>query len=95
MIDGERCRTYTQSIQVLSTSPVDVSPEENISHFLLYRETGDDKIWRSIAMYAREDHRVFGLESGVSFDFVVLACGSDGQCEISNTVTLNTEMPAY
>jgi len=94
-ITDHLCRTYTYSIQVYSSSPVDVTREDDLSHYLLYRESSDDKIWKSVSMYGRLDHRVFGLESDTSYDFVVMACSKMGKCQVSNTVTLRTERSAY
>ena len=90
-----QCRTYTHSIQIYSASPLDVNSEDCVSHYLLYREASADKIWKSISMYGRLDHRVFGLESDMDYDFVVMACGKNGECQVSNTVHLKTERAAY
>ena len=60
-----------------------------------YREAAANKIWKSIALANRADHRVFGLESDTMFDFVIMACNKNGECQVSNKVTLRTERSAY
>ena len=89
------CRTYTHSIQIYSNAPVNSDPDSDISHFLLYRESSADKIWKSVSMYGRLDHRVFGLQSDTMYDFVVMATSKNGECQVSNSVTLRTEQAAY
>ena len=46
-------------------------------------------------MYGRLDHRVFGLQSDTMYDFVVMATSKNGECQVSNSVTLRTEQAAY
>ena len=95
VISERMCRTYTHSIQIYSNAPVNSYPDSDISHFLLYRESAADKIWKSVSMYGRLDHRVFGLQSGTMYDFVVMATSKNGECQVSNSVTLRTEEAAY
>ena len=67
---------------------------EEISFYLLYREAAVDKIWKSIPLCSRVDHRVFGLDSDTTYDFVIMACDSHGECQVSNMVCLRTERSA-
>ena len=90
------CRTYTHSIQVYSSSPISSDlAGTGISYYLLYREEAADKIWKSVSMYGRLDHRVFGLQSNTVYDFVVMATNPNGECQVSNRITLRTEEAAY
>ena len=66
-----------------------------ISHYLLYREASVNKIWKSISLYGRVDHRVFGLGPDTMYDFVIMACDKNSECQVSNMVTLKTERSAY
>jgi len=90
-----QCRTYTYSIQLHSPSPLDDPPDSGISHYLLYREASANKIWKSISLYGRVDHRVFGLGPDTMYDFVIMACDKNSGCQVSNMVTLKTERSAY
>jgi hypothetical protein len=94
-ITERMCRTYTGSIQIYSSSPVDLPANAEVSHYLLYREASVNKIWKSVSMYGRLDHRVFGLESDTMYDFCVMSCGKNGECQVSNMVTLRSERAAY
>lgn len=86
------CRTYSCSIQIHSPTPLETADrDEEIYHYLLYREASANKIWRSIILFGRVDHRVFGLESDTMYDFVIMSCNEDGECQVSNSVTLQTE----
>lgn len=90
------CRSYTYAIQIHSPSPCEVNTDEGeISYYVLYREAAANKIWKSISLCARVDHRVFGLDSDTMFDFVIMATGPSGECQVSNMVTLRTERSAY
>lgn len=89
------CHTYSYAIQIHSPSPQEVATDDHISHYLLYRESSANKIWKSIALYGRVDHRVFGLEPDLLYDFVIMACNQAGECRVSNMVTLRTERAAY
>jgi hypothetical protein len=92
----DQCKTYSYSIQIYSPSPLDVPPESGISHYLVYRESSLNKIWKSLLLYGRVDHRVFGLEPDTCYDFVIMACETwNGECQVSNEVTLRTERSAY
>ncbi|KAI0218954.1 E3 ubiquitin-protein ligase Midline-1 [Lamellibrachia satsuma] len=86
-------RTYSCSIQIHSPSPLAANPA--LTFYLLYREASDNKIWKSLALYNRADHRVFGLDPDTMYDFVIMLCDSNGECQVSNMVTLRTEMSAY
>jgi len=44
-----------------------------------------------MALYGRQDHRVFGLDLGCEYEFLILACNHRGECQISNKITLQTE----
>lgn len=90
-----QCRTYTYSIQLHSPSPLDGPPDSGIAHYLLYREACANKIWKSISLYGRVDHRVFGLEPDTMYDFVIMACDKNSECQVSNMVTMKTERSAY
>jgi len=96
VIVENQCRTYTYSIQLHSPSPL-TSPIHvtGVEHYLLYREASVNKIWKSISLYGRVDHRVFGLEPDTLYDFVVMACDSNCECQVSNMVTMKTERSAY
>jgi len=96
VIVENQCRTYTYSIQLHSPSPL-TSPlhATGVEHYLLYREAAVNKIWKSISLYGRVDHRVFGLEPDTLYDFVVMACDSNCECQVSNMVTMKTERSAY
>ena len=96
VIIENQCRTYTYSIQLHSPSPL-TSPlhASGVEHYLLYREASVNKIWKSISLYGRVDHRVFGLEPDTLYDFVVMACDSNCECQVSNMVTMRTERSAY
>jgi len=98
VIVENQCRTYTYSIQLHSPSPL-TSPLQatagTCEHYLLYREAAANKIWKSISLYGRVDHRVFGLEPDTLYDFVIMACDSNCECQVSNMVTLKTERSAY
>ncbi|ELU18514.1 hypothetical protein CAPTEDRAFT_219840 [Capitella teleta] len=92
----DQCRTYSYSIQIYSPSPLSIPPESGISHYLVYRESSLNKIWKSLLLYGRVDHRVFGLEPNTLYDFVIMACETwNGECQVSNQVTLRTERSAY
>ncbi|XP_067659211.1 E3 ubiquitin-protein ligase Midline-1-like [Haliotis asinina] len=90
------CRRFMSSIQVCSSSPLDVAIEQKISHFLLYRPSGQGQhgLWKSVSLYGRQEHRVFGLEPNTEYDFVIMACNSRGECQLSNRVSLQTELSA-
>lgn len=88
-------RTYSCSIQIHSPSPLAASPALSLTFYLLYREASGNKIWKSVSLYNRNDHRVFGLDPDTMYDFVVMSCGSNGECQVSNMVTLRTELSAY
>ncbi|XP_052760483.1 E3 ubiquitin-protein ligase Midline-1-like isoform X1 [Mya arenaria] len=88
------CKRYSSSIQIFSSSPVDVAAEQKISHFLLYRQPANNRVWKCVSMYGREDHRVFGLESGTEYEFVILAYNLRGECQLSNKVVIETESSA-
>ena len=96
VIVENQCRTYTYSIQLHSPSPL-TSPlhATGVEHYLLYREASVNKIWKSISLYGRVDHRVFGLEPDTLYDFVVMACDTNCECQVSNMVTMRTERSAY
>lgn len=85
------CRQFASSIQIYSSSPQDVAAEQQICHFLLYRHVAQSRAWRTHALYGREDHRIFGLDTNVEYEFVVMASNSRGECQISNKVALQTE----
>ncbi|XP_060069340.1 probable E3 ubiquitin-protein ligase MID2 [Ylistrum balloti] len=85
------CRQFATSIQIYSSSPQDVAPEQNISHFLLYRQVALSRAWRTLVLYGRQDHRVFGLDTNVEYEFVIMASNPRGECQISNKVSLQTE----
>jgi len=96
VIAENQCRTYTYSIQLHSPSPLTSPlPATGVEHYLLYREASVNKIWKSISLYDRVDHRVFGLEPDTLYDFVVMACDSNCECQVSNMVTMKTERSAY
>jgi len=96
VIVENQCRTYTYSIQLHSPSPLTSSLHETgVDHYLLFREASINKIWKSISLYGRVDHRVFGLEPDTLYDFVVMACDSNCECQVSNMVTMKTEKSAY
>jgi len=88
-------RTYSCSIQIHSPSPLAASPTLCLTFYLLYREASGNKIWKSMSLYNRTDHRVFGLDPDTMYDFVVMSCHSNGECQVSNMVTLRTELSAY
>ncbi|XP_046336008.1 E3 ubiquitin-protein ligase Midline-1-like isoform X2 [Haliotis rufescens] len=90
------CRRFMSSIQVCSSSPLDVAIEQKISHFLLYRpsDQGHRCLWKSVSLYGRQEHRVFGLEPNTEYDFVIMACNPRGECQLSNRVSLQTELSA-
>ncbi|VDH92520.1 midline 1 [Mytilus galloprovincialis] len=89
------CRQFTSSIQVYSSSPQDITVDQQISHFLLYRPLGQSRAWKTIPLYGRQDHRVFGLESSIEYQFVILGCNPRGECQISNKIVLQTEPTSY
>lgn len=90
------CRTYTSSIQLHSASPLTGNTgDTGVIHYLLYREASVNKIWKSIPLCCRVEHRVFGLESDTVYDLAIMACNRDGECNVSNIVTLKTECAAY
>lgn len=88
------CKCFTSSIQIFSSSPMDVASEQKISHFLLYRQPSQNRVWKCISMYGRQEHRVFGLEPSTEYDFVILAYNLRGECQLSNKVTFHTESSA-
>ena len=88
------CRTYTSSIQLHSSSPL-AANADSVIHYLLYREASVNKIWKSIPLCCRVEHRVFGLESDTVYDLAIMACNRNGECHVSNIVTLKTECAAY
>ena len=65
-----------------------------MTFYLLYREADDNKIWKSLSLCGRLDHRVFGLDTDTMYDFVIMACDVSGECQVSNMVTLRTENAA-
>ncbi|KAL3862461.1 hypothetical protein ACJMK2_008425 [Sinanodonta woodiana] len=85
------CKHYPTSVQIYSSSPLDIAPEQQISHFLLYRPASQTRTWRSIPIYGRQEHRVFGLEPSTEYEFVILACNIRGECQLSNKVIFQTE----
>ncbi|XP_060595573.1 E3 ubiquitin-protein ligase Midline-1-like isoform X2 [Ruditapes philippinarum] len=85
------CKRFTSSIQIFSSSPVDVAAEQKISHFLLYRQPSQNRVWKCVSMYGREEHRVFGLAPSTEYEFVILAYNQRGECQLSNKVLLQTE----
>lgn len=89
------CRQFTSSIQVYSSSPQDITVDQQISHFLLYRPLAQSRAWKTVPLYGRQDHRVFGLESTVEYEFIILGCNPRGECQISNKVVLQTEPATY
>lgn len=92
----DRCRTFTFSTQLRSSVPLEESPDMSILHYLLFREAGEvNKIWKSISLFGRCDHRVFGLESDTWYQFVIMSCDKNSECQVSNAVTLKTERSAY
>ena len=96
VIVENQCRTYTYSIQLHSASPLTAGTQHaGVEHYLLHREASVNKIWKSISLYGRVDHRVFGLEPDTLYDFVVMACDSNCECQVSNMVTMKTERSAY
>lgn len=94
VITESLCKRFTCSIQIFSSSPIDVAAEQKISHFLLYRQPSNNRVWKCVSMYGREEHRVFGLTSGTEYEFVVLAYNLRGECRLSNKVALETESSA-
>ena len=88
------CKSFTSSIQIFSSSPLDVAAEQKISHFLLYRLPSQHRVWKCVSMYGRQEHRVFGLEPNSEYDFVILAYNLRGECQLSNKVSLQTEASA-
>lgn len=84
------CKRFTSSIQIFSSSPVDVAAEQKISHFLLYRQSSQNRVWKCVSMYGREEHRVFGLAASTEYEFVILAYNQRGECQLSNKVVLET-----
>ena len=88
-------RTYSCSIQIHSPSPLAINPALSLTFYLLYREASGNKIWKSVSLYNRADHRVFGLDAATMYDFVIMSCDSNGECQVSNMVTLRTEISAY
>ncbi|XP_045161107.1 E3 ubiquitin-protein ligase Midline-1-like isoform X2 [Mercenaria mercenaria] len=85
------CKRFTSSIQIFSSSPVDVATEQKISHFLLYRQPSQNRVWKCVSMYGREEHRVFGLAPSTEYEFVILAYNQRGECQLSNKIVLETE----
>ena len=56
-----------QSSQIKSSN----QSHHSITHYLLYRESsGRNKTWKSITLYGKFDHRVFGLEPNTHYDMV-------------------------
>eukprot|EP00918_Siedleckia_nematoides_P054876 GHVU01119821.1.p1 GENE.GHVU01119821.1~~GHVU01119821.1.p1 ORF type:complete len:609 (-),score=56.35 GHVU01119821.1:1770-3596(-) len=97
-INESQCRTYMHSIQIYSSSVVDASAHvetSGVSHFLLYREASANKIWKSIPLFGRLEHRVFGLEPDIMYNFVIMACGKNTECQVSNMVTLHTDRAVF
>jgi hypothetical protein len=91
-----QCRSFTYSIQLHSPSPLACPPHPTgVEHYLLFREASVNKIWKSISLYGRVDHRVFGLEPDTMYDFVIMACDKNAECQVSNMVTMSTERSAY
>ncbi|XP_022346163.2 E3 ubiquitin-protein ligase Midline-1-like isoform X4 [Crassostrea virginica] len=85
------CRAFATSVQIYSSSPQDVAAEQHISHFLLYRPRGQSRAWRTLCLYGRQDHRVFGLLAGTDYEFIILGCNQRGECQVSNRVYIQTE----
>ncbi|KAK6177390.1 hypothetical protein SNE40_015499 [Patella caerulea] len=89
------CKSFTSSIQIFSSSPLDVASEQNISHYLLYRPLGQNRIWRSVCLYGRQEHRAFGLAPNTEYEFIIMACNLIGECQLSSRVTLKTDQSAF
>lgn len=85
------CRPFATSVQIYSSSPQDVAAEQRISHFLLYRPRGQSRAWKTLSLYGRQDHRVFGLIASTDYEFVILGCNQRGECQVSNRVVIHTE----
>lgn len=85
------CRPFATSVQIYSSSPQDVAAEQHISHFLLYRPRGQSRAWKTLSLYGRQDHRVFGLIASTDYEFVILGCNQRGECQVSNRVVIHTE----
>lgn len=85
------CRPFATSVQIYSSSPQDVATEQHISHFLLYRPRGQSRAWKTVSLYGRQDHRVFGLIASTDYEFVILGCNQRGECQVSNRVVIYTE----
>jgi len=47
------------------------------------------------SFFHQVDHRVFGLQPDTMYDFVIMACNREGECQVSNQVTMSTERSAY
>ncbi|KAL5014038.1 hypothetical protein ScPMuIL_008308 [Solemya velum] len=84
------CSCFASSIQIYSSSPLDVTVEQQISHFLLYRQATQNRAWNSVCLYGRQDHRIFGLNNNTDYEFVILACNQRGECQLSNKTVLQT-----
>lgn len=85
------CRQFATSVQIYSSSPQDVASEQHISHFLLYRPLGQSRAWKTLSLYGRQDHRVFGLMTSSEYEFLILGCNQRGECQVSNRVIVQTE----
>ncbi|XP_062600635.1 E3 ubiquitin-protein ligase Midline-1-like isoform X2 [Saccostrea cucullata] len=85
------CRQFATSVQIYSSSPQDIAAEQHISHFLLYRPRGQSRAWRTLSLYGRQDHRVFGLQASTEYEFLILGCNQRGECQVSNRVIVQTE----
>ncbi|XP_056018091.1 E3 ubiquitin-protein ligase Midline-1-like isoform X3 [Ostrea edulis] len=85
------CRQFATSVQIYSSSPQDVASEQHISHFLLYRPLGQSRAWKTLSLYGRQDHRVFGLMASSEYEFLILGCNQRGECQVSNRVIVQTE----
>ena len=90
-INVNQCRSYTFSVQINSDSAANVGDSSNLAHYLLYCEAGPQKVLKSMRMYARPNHTVFGLEADTLYDLVIIACNGEGECTMSDVVTLRTE----
>ena len=90
MILESLCDSSETSASIHSTSPFDVSVEQGIEYRLLYRQTGIKTIYNSETFLGEEVHTVHGLESDTEYEFVLLAANLKGECQLSNTVVLQT-----
>ena len=92
----QQCRVFSSSIHIQSESPLSAPPDQGLSFYLLYREASTPAmIWKSVDMYDRADHRVFGLEPYTRYNFAVMACDKNGECQVSRLTSLSTELAAY